>query len=86
MEFTLQVVRHLICSVVSAGELSWEEMSSVVDNPSAKSLDFPEPPPPALSPFPRGLQLGLESSPFIRLFLIYFPLCSDQERRGQNGL
>lgn len=40
MEFSLQVVKHLICNVVSDGELPWEEMNYVVGNLSANSSDF----------------------------------------------
>lgn len=42
MEFTSQVVRHLIFSFISAEEPSWDKMSSVVDKPSAKCSHFPE--------------------------------------------
>lgn len=92
VEFTLQVIRHLICTV-SAGELSWEEMNYVVDKPSPNSSDFlvlfgkarknveAGLPPPTLSPTPKGgwrdLQLEFKSSHFIRLFWFYLPLSND---------
>lgn len=95
VEFTLQVVRHLICSVVSAGELSWEEINYVVDNPSANSWDFlvlfgkarknveAGLPPPTLSPAPKGgwryVRLECKSSHFIRLFWFCLPLSNDHE-------